>query len=188
MKLYRLLNLARLKISTLIFIIKYYPFLKIDGKVRISERVKVNNFWKLGKICITLKNGASLNNDILIQGSGVFILGEQSFIGQFSVIGANELVQIGSNVMIAQNVSIRDTDHAFERLDIPMQKQGIITDPIIIEDDVWIGHGATITKGIKIETGAIVAAGAVVTKNVPPYAIVGGIPAKIIKYRNEKNG
>lgn len=54
---------------------------------------------------------------------------------------------------------------------------------IIINDDVWIGHGAIILSGVTINQGAIVAAGSIVTKDIPPYAIVGGIPAKIIKYR-----
>ena len=54
---------------------------------------------------------------------------------------------------------------------------------IIVADDVWIAQGATILSGVRIGQGAVVAAGAVVTKDVPPYAIVGGVPAKIIKYR-----
>lgn len=56
---------------------------------------------------------------------------------------------------------------------------------IIVDDDVWIGYGATIMSGVHIGQGAVVAAGAVVTKDVPPYAIVGGVPAKVIKYRFE---
>ncbi len=54
---------------------------------------------------------------------------------------------------------------------------------IIVDDDVWIGYGATILSGVHIGQGAVVAAGAVVSKDVPPYAIVGGVPAKVIKYR-----
>ena len=56
---------------------------------------------------------------------------------------------------------------------------------IIVDDDVWIGYGVTIMSGIHIGQGAVIAAGAVVTRNVPPYAIVGGVPAKVIKYRFE---
>ena len=54
---------------------------------------------------------------------------------------------------------------------------------IIVDDDVWIGYGATILSGVHIDQGAVIAAGAVVSKDVPPYAIVGGVPAKVIKYR-----
>lgn len=85
--------------------------------------------------------------------------------------------------MIASSVSIRDTDHRFDRLDIPMISQGIVTAPIVIKDNVWIGHGAVITKGVTIESGAIIAANAVVTRDVPANAIMGGVPAKLIKYR-----
>ena len=63
--------------------------------------------------------------------------------------------------------------------------EGISKGDIIVDDDVWIGYGATIMSGVHIGQGAVVAAGAVVTKDVPPYAIVGGVPAKVIKYRFE---
>lgn len=63
--------------------------------------------------------------------------------------------------------------------------EGISRGDIVIDDDVWIGYGATILSGVHIGQGAVVAAGAVVTKDDPPYAIVGGVPAKVIKYRFE---
>ncbi|MBI5750778.1 MAG: acyltransferase [Hydrogenophilales bacterium] len=85
--------------------------------------------------------------------------------------------------MIAQAVTIRDTDHGFDDVSIPMKSQGINTRPVKIEDDVWIGHGAIILRGVTIGAGAVVAAGALVNKDVPPYAIVGGVPAKVIRMR-----
>lgn len=63
--------------------------------------------------------------------------------------------------------------------------EGVSKGDIIVDDDVWIGYGATIMSGVHIGQGAVVAAGAVVTRDVPPYAIVGGVPAKVIKYRFE---
>jgi len=116
---------------------KYYPCVTLKKRARIEERVKVRVFKKSLNISILEK--ATISNDVLIQGSGVFILGEKSFIGQYSVIGVNESVIIGDNVMIAQNCTIRDTDHAFSRLDVPMSQQGITTAPVIIANDVWIG-------------------------------------------------
>ena len=122
--------------------------------------------------------------NLIIQGSGNLKLGKNGNLGSFCVIGVNENITIGKYVMVAESVSIRDTDHNFEDVSIPMRNQGVITDPIKIEDDVWIGHGAVITKGVTIGKGAIIGSNAVVTKDVPEYAIVGGVPARIIKYRN----
>ena len=139
------------------------------------------------KLCIVLMNDSRLNNNITLQGYGKFILGEKSFLGSYCIVASNELIQIGRNVMIADFVSIRDTDHNYDNLDIPMIEQGIVTSPVIINEDVWIGHGAVITRGVNIGKGAIIAANAVVTKDVPEYAIMGGVPAKLIKYRTRKN-
>jgi len=85
--------------------------------------------------------------------------------------------------MISNFVTIRDTNHEFSSLEEPMRMQGIVSSPVHIEDDVWIGHGAIILKGVSVGTGAIIAAGSVVTKTVPAYSIVGGVPAKVIGTR-----
>ena len=86
--------------------------------------------------------------------------------------------------MIAQAVTIRDTDHCSDSLTIPMIDQGIVTTPVIVGDDVWIGHGAVILRGVTIGTGSIIAAGSVVRSDVPPFSIVGGVPARILKTRS----
>ena len=175
------------KFWTLVLKIKYFPFLTLEKGAYIQKGVKIIPFFiDNRRLAITLKRNSHIKSNVIIQGSGKLILGENSYISYNSIIGVNEYIKIGKNVMIAQNVSIRDTDHRFDRLDIPMIKQGIVTSPIIIEDDVWIGYGAVITKGVKIGKGAIVAAGAVVTKDVPEYAVVGGVPAKIIRFRDTK--
>lgn len=103
----------------------------------------------------------------------------------------NQLI-IGNYCSIAQNVTfILDADHytnhlstyPYKRLILTGELEGVSKGNIVIEDDVWIGYGVTVLSGVHIGQGAVVAAGAVVTKNVPPYAIVGGVPAKVIKYR-----
>lgn len=105
-------------------------------------------------------------------------------------------VRIGNYVSIAKNVYfILEGEHNLELVSqFPFKTQclGTINDDvkskgdIIIDDDVWIGYGASIMSGVHVGQGAVVAADSVVTKDVPPYAIVGGIPAKIIKYRFEQ--
>lgn len=85
--------------------------------------------------------------------------------------------------MISYAVHMRTDMHLHDSTDIPMTSQGHIEKDIVIEDDVWIGYGAQIMSGITVGTGAIVAAGAVVTKDVPPYSVVAGVPARVIKSR-----
>ena len=173
------------KVTTFFFLLKYSRYVDVFGKTTIQSRVKINPFISpKGKLKLILHNRTQIYNDVLIQGSGTIIIGERSYISSYSVIGCNEKIYIGKNVMIANNVSIRDTDHNFSSLDIPMIDQGIITKPVLINDNVWIGHGAVITKGVTIESGVIIGANAVVTKDVPANAIVGGVPAKIIRYRS----
>ena len=109
-------------------------------------------------------------------------IGNFSGIGAYSII-ANSVI-IGDNVMIARECIINPSNHCFERTDIPMNEQGLeATNPVIIEDDVWIGSRAIILPGVIIHRGSVIGAGAVVTRDVPEYAIVGGVPAKVIRYR-----
>jgi len=164
----------------------YFRYKKniVGNDFQVGRRVFVRSFPFNDKdLTILFKGNNVLMNDVIIQGSGQLELGVNTYIGSFSVIGCNEKIIIGDNCMIAQSTSIRDTDHAFLRRDMPMNQQGVSTSPIEIGDDVWIGHGAVITKGVTISRGAIIGANAVVTKNVPEYAIVGGAPAQIIRYR-----
>ena len=112
------------------------------------------------------------------------IIGNSSGIGEKCVVGAKTI--IGDNVMMAREVIINPDNHNTSRTDIPMNRQGITHNTVRIEDDVWIGARAIIlapNKDIVISKGSIVAAGAVVTKDVPPYCVVDGVPAKVIKHR-----
>ena len=94
-------------------------------------------------------------------------------------------IEIGNDVLIAQNVVIRASNHAFRRADIPIRGQGHQGGRIIIEDDVWIGANCVICPDIRIGRGAVIGAGSVVTKDIEPFEIAGGVPARRIKLRNE---
>jgi len=113
------------------------------------------------------------------------IIGKETYINGncYLISGENSKIEIGSNCLIADNVHIRTTTHIYERKDILIQKQGHKEKDIIIGNDVWIGFGAQIMSGVKIGDGAVIGAGSIVTKDIEPYAVVGGIPAKLIKYR-----
>jgi maltose O-acetyltransferase len=93
-------------------------------------------------------------------------------------------VTIGRDVMMGPEVVIYTSGHKYDRLDIPMMDQGSTEkQPVTIGDDVWIGRRVIITPGVHIGNGCIIGAGAVVTKDIPDYSIVGGVPAKILKSR-----
>ena len=105
----------------------------------------------------------------------------------------NKLI-IGNYCSIAQGVKfLPSTDHALDRIStypfkalcLTGELEALSKGDIVVDDDVWIGYGTTVLSGVHIGQGAAVAAGSVVTKDVPPYAIVGGVPAKVIKYRFE---
>ena len=116
-------------------------------------------------------------------GRGV-TLGDRSGIGINASIG--EQTHIGSDVMMGPDCVIYTRNHRFDRLDIPMREQGYgPVEPVEIGDDCWIGGRVTILPGVQVGNGAVIAAGAVVTKDVPPYAVVGGVPAKIIYNRKD---
>ena len=85
--------------------------------------------------------------------------------------------------MMGPNVTILTHTHNIERTDIPMGQQGMRGAEVVIGNDVWIGMRVIIMPGVKVGDGAVIGAGAVVTKDVPAFTVVGGVPAKIIKYR-----
>lgn len=96
-------------------------------------------------------------------------------------------VVIGNDVLLAPNVSLLTINHTFNRIDIPIRLQGETQGFITIGNDVWIGTNAIILPNVTIGNHVIIGAGAVVTKDIPSNAIVGGNPAKIIKYREESS-
>ena len=112
-------------------------------------------------------------------------IGDNSNIGAYCYLGCGGGIEIGSHVMMSPRVSLHSENHNFERLDLSMKDQGVTRSPIVIEDDCWLASGSVILSGVRIGQGSIVAAGAVVTKDVPPYSIVGGVPAIVIDRRDQ---
>ena len=93
-------------------------------------------------------------------------------------------MRIGANVLVAAHTTINTVSHASERCDIPINDQPVLTGPVVIEDDVWIGLNAVILQGVTLGRGCIVGAGAVVTKDVPAGARVVGNPARLLPVKD----
>lgn len=116
------------------------------------------------------------------------IVGDDVFIGPGATLSASESgIIFGNKIMLGPNVTMMGGDHNTTIIGRYMydvvEKLPENDIPIVIEDDVWIGSGATILKGVTVGEGAIVAAGSLVIKHVPKYSIVGGVPAKVLKMR-----
>ena len=117
---------------------------------------------------------ACINNAV-----GDVIIGNHTRIGLHNtIIGP---VKIGNNVNLAQGITVTALNHNLSDSNKRIDEQGVSTNPVTIEDDVWIGANAVVLPGVKIGNHCVVAAGAVVTKDVPPHSLVAGVPAKVIK-------
>ncbi len=134
-----------------------------------------------------------------------FVLGSKSVIEDFStvnngvgdvIIGSNTLIgmgnvligpiSIGNNVIFAQNVVASGLNHEYQDINTPILQQNVTTKQITIGDDCWIAANAVITAGVTIGKHCVIAAGAVVTKDIPPYTVAAGNPAKPIKQYDEE--
>ncbi len=113
-------------------------------------------------------------------------MGDDVFLGRNVTIAGQKGVKIGSNTIINHNVNIISVNHIYENSTKTIREQGYRGGPISIGEDVWICTGAVILPSTKIGKGAVVGANAVVTKDVAPYTVVAGIPAKLIKRRIAK--
>lgn len=160
-------------------------YLKWLGKrfaYNVINNVRGLRLAKIGK-------GTNIHPTTIIREGEYVTIGEQCLINHNNVIqagkSANGSITIGNYVHTGSNVVMLGFNHGFYTRDIPTKEQDYMDAPIVIGDDVWIGTGAVILAGVTIGKGAIIAAGAVVNKDVPEYAIAGGVPAKVLKYRDE---
>lgn len=140
--------------------LRYFP-----SELKLADNARLNvqgHFYLLTGFHLAVNDGAALS-----LGSG--------YINNNATIDCFEAITIGHGVAISSGVTIRDSDNH------SINGNAVVTAPIVIEDNVWIGLNATILKGVRIGKGAVVAAGAVVTRDVPENTLVGGVPARVLK-------
>lgn len=120
--------------------------------------------------------------------TGRVTVGAKVVIGGGTTVNSYLDVSIGDGALLADDVHITDFDHRTDRLDVPIKDQGIVTAPVRIGPDVWIGRGATVLRGVDIGRGSVIGAHAVVTRDVPPYSVAVGAPARVVRSRLETRG
>ncbi|NAS32701.1 acyltransferase [Flavobacteriaceae bacterium R38] len=150
---------------------------KRGAKSCIRRRTRLDvvpwNKFSLGEES-TIEDFSAINN-----GVGDVFIGDRTRIGlSNTIIGP---VKVGNDVRLAQNVVLSGLNHNYAEIDSPIHEQGVSTKPIEIEDESWIGANVVIVPGVTIGRHSIVAAGSVVTKNVPPYSVAVGNPARVLK-------
>lgn len=171
--------------KTKFFILLYYSLIKHLPSTEtplIGRTMRKIRRFVIKQIFHYCGNSININRGVYF-GSGVKLqIGNNSSIEVNCQI-AND-TKIGNDVMIAPEVVIFSVGHETSNVDIPMRLQGnTLPRPVSIGNDVWVGQRAIILPGVNIGDGAIIAAGAIVTKDVQPYQIVGGNPAKVLKHR-----
>ncbi|SEB09317.1 acyltransferase [Pedobacter hartonius] len=160
------------------------PFKHKRGKgsiIRCRTRIDVFPFndFHLGDRSM-IEDFSTINN-----GVGDVFIGKKSLVGiGCTVIGP---VEIGDNVIMAQNIVISGLNHGYELIDISPSDQKTVTSKITIKDDVWIGANCVVTAGVTIGKHAVIGAGSVVTKDVPQFSVSVGNPAKVVKLYNFEN-
>jgi acetyltransferase-like isoleucine patch superfamily enzyme len=164
----------------------FFLFGKKNLKIGKKNKLHRSVFFDLskgGKIILGSYNEI-LNGCILMPYGGSIIIGDNCSINPYTILyGHGKGLTIGNNVLIAGHCLIIPANHVYRETDKTINKQGIDSKGIDIEDDVWIGAGCKILDGVKIGRGAIIAAGSVVNKSVASFTLVAGVPAKFLRNR-----
>ena len=149
----------------------------VGAGVRLRGTVVVENEGEIHVGDRVVFRATHLPVELCTRGSGVLRIGAGTFVNTGTSLTAACLVEIGRDCAIGNQSLILDTD--FHTVgDLHRVPEGA---PVILEDRVWLGARVTVLKGVRIGEGAVVAAGSVVTKDVEPYTIVGGVPARLIR-------
>lgn len=164
------------------------------GRIRVGRNVKLEDGVELQGLAtggIRLGNGVTLGRQASIRPASYYgsdmgeglVVGDGTAIGAFCWFGASGKVEIGRDVLFGPRVVIVPENHVHAAVERTIKEQGVVRGGVVVEDDCWIGTNVTLLSGVRVGRGSIVAAGAVVTRDVPPWSIVGGVPARVLKSR-----
>lgn len=167
--------------------IKFKHMISLGKSTIIGNNVTINALSANG---VLIGDNVTIHDNTIIECTGVIrnlgvglIIGNNVGIAQNCFIQVRGNVSIGNNVIFGPGVSIFSENHVYDDPETPISFQGVSRMGVAIEDGAWLGTHSIILDGVSIGNNSVVAAGSIVTKNVPPFSIVAGVPAKIIKLR-----
>lgn len=139
-------------------------------------------------VIIQQPEGVSIGDNVLFYcgvyvhgGTGDIIIGSNTHFAPHCVLYGP--LEVGNNCAVAAHVVFASVGHSKEPVDVPFVELPVVARKIVVEDNVWIGANAVIIQGVRIGTGSIIGACAVVTRDVEPYSVMGGVPARLIRKR-----
>ncbi|MBD2626158.1 acyltransferase [Trichormus variabilis] len=161
--------------------------IEIGNRVYIFKGVRIDGKGHENNI-IHLEDGVIVERNVLIGAldNTCIYIGQDTFIGPSVCIAGPGDVKIGKDCLIAAHTAIYANNHNFTDPTKPIKSQGSTRKGIVIEDDCWLGDGVKVLDGVTIGRGSVIGASAVVTKDIPPFSVAVGIPARVIKSRDGK--
>lgn len=156
--------------------------------IAIADYFERRRLYKFYSTFGCVGRNVHIRNNPSVSSTNKLVVGDNVWIGDNFYARAEGGITIGSGTIISRNVEIWTSNHNYDADDLTMvpYDKRMICKPVVIGENVWIGTRVILIPGVSIGEGAVIGAGSVVTKDVPPCAVVGGNPAKILKYRNKE--
>jgi acetyltransferase-like isoleucine patch superfamily enzyme len=172
-------------------------FIEQDVRLLVPRRIFLGRRVMIGERCFldanTPQGRIALEDDVwlsresyIVAGQAEVVVGHTTYVGHRCLMYGHAGIHIGQDVLLANDVQLICGNHTFARRDVPIRAQPPEGQPIVIEDDVWLGASAIVLGGVTVGRGSVVGAGSVVTRSLPPYSIARGVPAKVVGVRGEE--
>ncbi len=156
----------------------------LGKSVKLHQGVRISCRGQNGKVFLGEKVCLDRGVDVKVHHEGQIVIGDRTYVGPYTCISGFGKIEIGNDCLIASHSAIYAHNHNFSDPNKKIAEQGFSVKGIAIEDDCWLGNGVKVMDGVTIGKGSVIGAGAVVTKDIAPYSVAVGVPAKVISKRS----
>jgi acetyltransferase-like isoleucine patch superfamily enzyme len=160
--------------------------IRLGRRVMIGEGCFVDAHSLAGRIILGDDVWLSRGSYVLAHRNAEVRIDDRAYIGHRSLLYGTGGIHIGQDVLLANDVQLICGNHTFARRDVPIRAQPTVEQPIVVEEDVWLGASVIVLGGVTVGRGSVVGAGAVVTQDLPPYSIARGVPARVVGMRGDE--